>query len=832
MDKTKNDEPGSTQLLSEILRVLKRIDGHLDAQEGRINTLDSKITALTDHQQSWVPGSHTSGFQFKINSASHENLRSGVISPPISPFPRPRDLRHQIFARKASVESRGPRDSIVSGLLESEPDHEPHYGKTHQKTDIGRSKSLGSTANLFDPSPTVARSGTWNSVDIPPTIGEQKQSTIRLDDEDPEYSKARPPDEWITTRSLGRILDVKYGSPDAEKLWTKYVGDSWMIPPDGRVELTFQRHLLERLDEARVTSLLQTLKDVSARLDRGSFRVSDFGFDPNFEESVIEYRAEFLTGKYKDNPVGPRVKGRAYANLQSAFWKRMIEIRGLSKILTEENETWTGELRDPFTEAMPTLSAVCPFLTDRERNQRLSSNTGMNLVNQALLHHQKCWRHPPPCDDNLSFHITFYEIVDLTYDNELDDELWRSGRLHSDDERDLESMYGVKSRRIRESACTIVLVPDPKDSEFWTSIYLCPNNFDLYDKIPGLIAKQNAQDVLLDMIEFTMHMVIVRWRKVEEYFSWLIGHRDTLADLEAHDSLLFDDDTFSRSRKYFWAINYLAELDISIAENIVQLERFTGFGYVHRVDSWPLIERLGQLNDLRSKLKAQRDEAIALRDGLFSASGVMESRASTRLGENVKLLTFVSIFFLPLSFCMSVWSINNTIFSMRALIITVILVGIGTYLVVFNLNNFVGLCARFYDRRKRGIIKLMKEDEDMAWSEQGKRFEGARPKQERLKPSEWMILLFVLHRIAKGMHFRRRAVIEKKERKEFSGARKENAEPWMDLAFPDETLVKDSEILQTSESDAGEAFSVKLRLRGLRRIFKRETIPQKVSANV
>lgn len=36
---------------------------------------------------------------------------------------------------------------------------------------------------------------------------------------------------------------------------------------------------------------------------------------------------------------------------------------------------------------------------------------------------------------------------------------------------------------------------------------------------------------------------------------------------------------------------------------------------------------------------------------LFNASAVMESRMSTRLGENIKLLTLVSIFFLPLSFC-------------------------------------------------------------------------------------------------------------------------------------------------------------------------------------
>lgn len=42
---------------------------------------------------------------------------------------------------------------------------------------------------------------------------------------------------------------------------------------------------------------------------------------------------------------------------------------------------------------------------------------------------------------------------------------------------------------------------------------------------------------------------------------------------------------------------------------------------------------------------------LALFSQLFNASAVIESRASTRLGENVKLLAFVSIFFLPLSFC-------------------------------------------------------------------------------------------------------------------------------------------------------------------------------------
>lgn len=36
---------------------------------------------------------------------------------------------------------------------------------------------------------------------------------------------------------------------------------------------------------------------------------------------------------------------------------------------------------------------------------------------------------------------------------------------------------------------------------------------------------------------------------------------------------------------------------------------------------------------------------------LFNASAVVESRLSTRLSQNVRLLTYVSIFYLPLAFC-------------------------------------------------------------------------------------------------------------------------------------------------------------------------------------
>jgi hypothetical protein len=133
------------------------------------------------------------------------------------------------------------------------------------------------------------------------------------------------------------------------------------------------------------------------------------------------------------------------------------------------------------------------------------------------------------------------------------------------------------------------------------------------------------------MVEFTVRVVINRWLAITEYFAWLIGHRDALADPEIHDSLLFDDASFSRSRRYFWAINYLVELDESIAGNILQLESWIAKWPQHLTmgskemhgDARSLPERLNQLMAVQLRLRALRQEAIALRDGVsfpFAAS--------------------------------------------------------------------------------------------------------------------------------------------------------------------------------------------------------------------
>jgi hypothetical protein len=153
-----------------------------------------------------------------------------------------------------------------------------------------------------------------------------------------------------------------------------------------------------------------------------------------------------------------------------------------------------------------------------------------------------------------------------------------------------------------------------------------------------------------------------RWNDIRDHLEGLLDDGDALFNPDDHDRLLWDDEIFTRSRKYFWAIHCLMECHLSVSDNIMQWENY------HKARIEPLhkanaltdsdLSKLRELEEVYVALKNLRlyfSEKLAstkaLRDGLFNASAVVESRASTRLGENVKLLTLVSIFFLPLAFC-------------------------------------------------------------------------------------------------------------------------------------------------------------------------------------
>lgn len=94
----------------------------------------------------------------------------------------------------------------------------------------------------------------------------------------------------------------------------------------------------------------------------------------------------------------------------------------------------------------------------------------------------------------------------------------------------------------------------------------------------------------------------------------------------------------------------------------------------------------------------------------------------------------------------------------------------------------VNFCSRVYDKRKKILIAQMKLDTDNRWNEQGKRFATFTPKQESFKPSEWVIGLFVLHKMAKRFSLRGFLKREKPAAKEEHGE-SDGLEQWP--GFPD-----------------------------------------------
>ncbi|KAL6814892.1 hypothetical protein J3E69DRAFT_346257 [Trichoderma sp. SZMC 28015] len=82
----------------------------------------------------------------------------------------------------------------------------------------------------------------------------------------------------------------------------------------------------------------------------------------------------------------------------------------------------------------------------------------------------------------------------------------------------------------------------------------------------------------------------------------------------------------------------------------------------------------------------------------FALVSIHEARLSTKLAQNVMLLTYMSTFYLPLGFCAALWAIPNiTDMSTRTpFILTATVVSLVTLLVTFNLDRIAGIMQRVY----------------------------------------------------------------------------------------------------------------------------------------
>jgi hypothetical protein len=123
---------------------------------------------------------------------------------------------------------------------------------------------------------------------------------------------------------------------------------------------------------------------------------------------------------------------------------------------------------------------------------------------------------------------------------------------------------------------------------------------------------------------------------------------------------LSDDPNFSRSQNYFWAIQIYRLFEETLTKTITTWEDFKNDSLDKlnngRIEHWDeqvqvIDKSIGSLRDKLKRVQESRREITGLRDGLFGAMSLFDSRTAVRQGDNIRLLTYINILFLPLTFC-------------------------------------------------------------------------------------------------------------------------------------------------------------------------------------
>jgi hypothetical protein len=130
-----------------------------------------------------------------------------------------------------------------------------------------------------------------------------------------------------------------------------------------------------------------------------------------------------------------------------------------------------------------------------------------------------------------------------------------------------------------------------------------------------------------DLVHRGLLTVISKWEEIADYFDNLLVEKKGLLDPDYHDSLLTDDGAFTRSKMYFWAIEFLKEAESSVLDNINQARRFIDLSnanppatkmsrtaFARRLKKYYVA--LQKLESLKKKFRNKQGEAKALRDGV------------------------------------------------------------------------------------------------------------------------------------------------------------------------------------------------------------------------
>ncbi|KAF6217971.1 hypothetical protein HO133_006383 [Letharia lupina] len=616
----------------------------------------------------------------------------------------------------------------------------------HTQTSNGGRKAEGLGGNADTSSETSRTAEIFNT--SAENLRSSRKGTPTSDDLPEDISTALkiPYSQW-SINQLDRFFNLSLSN-----LLEARLGDCWKMPDDDRLPLKFfKTNILKSSGPFRVP--IDSYPTSRQPFERDLEFLCQFDNElrahPGNDFMVVDFDAADGTRLYRlgEQAFGSELQVEAQGS-KIAPWSRLILYQGAT----------TGESIYPTEKRAP--RQPIPYFTSTDKILGLWDHLDYHLQTK-----RRGTTTNPYANAWNGFHTNFYEIREVTEWQVK--EFWKHGPLYG-------HPLGWHFRKCAYTIYSPVAVdavqhPDhvlSKTNQYWTLLVLAPDrffndkntSFPMGPSSPGkaqalgyALGRLTQPGAELNLIGQGLERITDRWAEFLSYFDYILDGGDSLMKPAEHDNLLFDDGAFSRSRRYFWAIDCLSEFELSITDNITQWELYKAarLPWVkdlpeHDQRQLAFAERQYRvLQNQRESFRQKLASTKALRDALFNASAVIESRASTRLGENVKLLTFVSIFFLPLAFTTSLWSVNDQ-FSMTALIYVVIIVALVTYFIMFNINSLAQGFGRVYDNKKKYIVRAMKRDRKQAWKQRGQRFEVFRPKHESPEPSEWYIPFYAL----------------------------------------------------------------------------------------
>lgn len=158
----------------------------------------------------------------------------------------------------------------------------------------------------------------------------------------------------------------------------------------------------------------------------------------------------------------------------------------------------------------------------------------------------------------------------------------------------------------------------------WTILQLTPEGFGRAGNAAG-----HMDLATLSLVRVTLEKVTNRWSDMVDFFRVLLDGANSLLDPVRHDHLLFDNEDFTKSREYFWAINCLVEFEASISANIEQWDEFRRYitplaelqdSGQPKSSSRELLERsdnyCARLKRYQRFFQDKRTTTVALRDGV------------------------------------------------------------------------------------------------------------------------------------------------------------------------------------------------------------------------